>query len=254
MNLLINKKKRILVIGDIHGCLKELKLCLDKVSFNPNSDQLVQLGDMIDRGPYSAETVKFLRSLPSTQVIVGNHDWKLIKHYKSLKKGNTAALKRERQIIYDALSKEDLDWLVNLPFKIYYPQLSLLFVHGGVLPFENPLTQDFSCYLFGRYVLKASGKHKSLTPPLYIQPLDTVHWTEIYNKKTNIIYGHHVHDLQNPHFVKNSLGWTLGLDTGCCFGGKMTMAVIDVKRPDSFEIVQVDSQQPFQDNPYKERR
>ena len=248
--------KRILTIGDIHGCLEELKLLLEKADFNPTTDHLIQLGDMIDRGPYSAETIKFLRSNPSTSVILGNHDFKLVKHKKRLLEGKPSYLKPDRQEIFDKLSEEEQMWLLVLPARIYYPELNMLFVHGGILPLENPLTQSFTCYIFGRYVLRASGAHKSLQPPLYTQPNDTVHWTEIYNNDINIIYGHHVHDVEKPHFVQNSnSSWTFGIDTGCCFGGKLTMAIIDVENPDQKpQIIQVDSFQPKQENPYRERK
>ena len=44
---------RRLIIGDIHGCLDELQDLLRKIKLDEERDELIQLGDMIDRGPES---------------------------------------------------------------------------------------------------------------------------------------------------------------------------------------------------------
>ena len=43
--------RRTLAVSDIHGCVDEFKQLLDKVNFNAEEDQLVLLGDYVDRGP-----------------------------------------------------------------------------------------------------------------------------------------------------------------------------------------------------------
>jgi serine/threonine protein phosphatase 1 len=50
------------VIGDIHGCADELRCLIDQLPLR-GGDQLVFLGDYIDRGPASMEVVSFLLSL-----------------------------------------------------------------------------------------------------------------------------------------------------------------------------------------------
>ena len=44
---------RTIIIGDVHGCLKELNALLDKVSYNKKKDQLIFVGDLINKGPVS---------------------------------------------------------------------------------------------------------------------------------------------------------------------------------------------------------
>jgi serine/threonine protein phosphatase 1 len=74
------KYKRIIGIGDPHGCYDLLKdLIEDQVQFNPENDFLVVLGDMIDRGPNSKGVVLYLQDLrqmyPSAIVLLkGNHE------------------------------------------------------------------------------------------------------------------------------------------------------------------------------------
>lgn len=72
------------VIGDIHGCLLPLKRLLDRIEHRATHEhphlqtQLVFLGDLIDRGPYSAHVVEKLRlySHPkmSMTFLMGNHE------------------------------------------------------------------------------------------------------------------------------------------------------------------------------------
>lgn len=54
---------RIIAIGDIHGCLNTLKELLKSVDYSSQTDTLVFVGDYIDRGANSCETVAFLRKL-----------------------------------------------------------------------------------------------------------------------------------------------------------------------------------------------
>ena len=46
-------------VGDIQGCLDPLLQLLDQVSFDSRQDQLISVGDLINRGPKSLETMRF---------------------------------------------------------------------------------------------------------------------------------------------------------------------------------------------------
>lgn len=68
---------RTLAISDIHGCLDELNLLLHKVSYDPQQDKLVLLGDYVDRGPNSrgvVEQVKAFKEKWGVITLRGNHD------------------------------------------------------------------------------------------------------------------------------------------------------------------------------------
>nr|WP_289037086.1 metallophosphoesterase family protein [uncultured Allobacillus sp.] len=67
---------RNLMISDIHGHLNAFEQLLEKVNFQPASDQLILLGDYIDRGPSSKETIEFVMDLQANGAIAlrGNHD------------------------------------------------------------------------------------------------------------------------------------------------------------------------------------
>jgi serine/threonine protein phosphatase 1 len=65
---------RTLVMGDIHGAYRALQQCLARCRFDPSADRLIQLGDVVDRGPQTYECVEYLRSLPNMIALRGNHD------------------------------------------------------------------------------------------------------------------------------------------------------------------------------------
>lgn len=75
--------ERAYVIGDVHGCLDELDQLLamigsDDARRKPAATQLIFLGDLIDRGPASAQVVERVRLLSleraGVRCIMGNHE------------------------------------------------------------------------------------------------------------------------------------------------------------------------------------
>ena len=51
-------------VGDLQGCLKPLQCLLQRVNFDPQQDQLWLVGDLINRGPDSLATLRFLKNFP----------------------------------------------------------------------------------------------------------------------------------------------------------------------------------------------
>src|SRR5690606_2905461 len=72
---MINK---IFAISDIHGCYGDLMTLYNKLPINPKKDQMVFLGDYIDRGPDSDKVIQQLidwkKKYPHWQVLLGNHE------------------------------------------------------------------------------------------------------------------------------------------------------------------------------------
>ncbi|WP_195909780.1 metallophosphoesterase, partial [Coxiella-like endosymbiont] len=62
------------IIGDVQGCYQELKELLTLIQFDPSQDQLGFVGDLVNRGPHSLEVLRFIKSLSSPLIVLGNHD------------------------------------------------------------------------------------------------------------------------------------------------------------------------------------
>ena len=67
-------------IGDIQGCFDSFSRLLERCAFDPAVDQLWLVGDLVNRGPRSLETLRFVSDLgPSAITVLGNHDLSLLR-------------------------------------------------------------------------------------------------------------------------------------------------------------------------------
>lgn len=65
---------RDLIVGDVHGCFAKLRAALDAVGFDPDAgDRLFSVGDLVDRGPESADALWWLGQ-PWFAAVQGNHE------------------------------------------------------------------------------------------------------------------------------------------------------------------------------------
>lgn len=120
-------------IGDIQGCLKPLQCLLQKIQFNPATDKLWLAGDLINRGPASLETLRFLYALRSSlEIVLGNHDLHFVAVYRGLRKPGTSDTLNPLLNAPDA--PQLVNWLLQQKLLHVDPNLGYAMVHAGIPP------------------------------------------------------------------------------------------------------------------------
>jgi bis(5'-nucleosyl)-tetraphosphatase (symmetrical) len=125
----------VYAIGDLQGCYDPFRRLLDKLDFDPGRDTLWLAGDLVNRGPKSLKTLRFVRSLGDAVVtVLGNHDLHLlvIAHERTAAKRSASLAMKPILRAHDC--DELIDWLQNRPLVHYDEGLDTVLVHAGVLP------------------------------------------------------------------------------------------------------------------------
>lgn len=121
----------IYAIGDVQGCFDELQRLLRAFEFDPERDRLWFVGDLVNRGPKSLETLRFVKGLDDRAVVVlGNHDLHLVTQHEGFERS------RDDDTFRDVLRAPDakalVDWLRTRP--LMHAEAGWAMVHAGVLP------------------------------------------------------------------------------------------------------------------------
>ena len=119
------------VIGDVHGCLEPLERLLTEIQFNEQEDHLYFSGDLVNRGAQSLDTLRFIKSLNNTTVVLGNHDLHLIAMAYDVTPCPENHLLHP--IIHSKYKTELIEWLRHQPI-IHRIDAQHLVVHAGVPP------------------------------------------------------------------------------------------------------------------------
>jgi len=120
-------------IGDVQGWYDSLMKLLDKIDYDDNQDTLWFAGDLVNRGPKSLKTLRFIKKLGDKAVsVLGNHDLHLLALYycgQAPKKSDT---------LLPALTADDseeiMTWLRHLPLVHRDKKLNAVMVHAGLPP------------------------------------------------------------------------------------------------------------------------
>jgi len=119
-------------IGDLQGCLDPFLALLKQIHFQPGKDKVWLVGDLINRGPQSLETLRHVKSLgASAHAVLGNHDL----FFLAVAAGASTRLSAGDTIapILEAPDAEELiDWLRHRPLMFVEDHFAM--VHAGLLP------------------------------------------------------------------------------------------------------------------------
>jgi len=217
------------IYGDIHGCLEEweeLRSLIPKNSFE------ICVGDILDKGPYSVEALRYARKNRIFS-IMGNHE------YKHLRKwwGRKVVFDSDQQKIYPKLKRDDFEYIESMPF--FFKANHLTVLHAGInnsIYLNNPKHNLLTLLLFMRDV-DENGKFLSLN---HNNP-NAKFWADVYNGHEGfVVYGHS--SFLSANIQKNSIG----IDTGCVYGNKLTALIIpNTMKPWEFEIIEVKAKQKY---------
>lgn len=251
------------LIGDIHGCYRELRALLKQVKFEPQKDVLWLTGDLVARGPDSLKVLRYTKTLgASVRMVLGNHDLHLIGVYANI--SHNKPKDKLKKLLTAPDANELVNWLRRQPLLQVDNKKKIIMAHAGITPqwdlataqmcareVEAILSSDtyplfidsmygdmpnnwspnltglsrlrFSTnvltrmrYCFPDGLLNMSWKNKPENTPPPLKP-----WFDLPRKippEYAIIFGHWA-SLEGKGTPKG----IYGLDTGCCWGGKLTL-------------------------------
>ena len=194
---------RTLVIGDVHGCLVELRDLIELAGLAAE-DRVIALGDVVDRGPDSSGVLELLRRSPSACSLMGNHERK---HVRSFRGEVPAAL--SQQIVRKEMGDEYPEAVRFMEsFPPWVERSDALLVHGFWEP-GVPLREQKLTVIIG-----------TLTGEQHLAKHYSKPWYELYDGERPLIVGHHDYLHTGEPLIHQDRVFCL--DTGCCFGGRLT--------------------------------
>lgn len=255
----------IYAVGDIQGCYERLRCLLDEINFDSSKDTLWVAGDLVNRGPDSLKTLRYIKSLGrSARVVLGNHDL----HLLAVARGAQGRKRKDTfSDILDAPDVEELmDWLRHQKLMVRDRDRKVVMTHAGVphiwkvkqaKRYANELeailrSDECDAFLEAMYgntpklwceslkglerlrvitnyftrmrfidedgVLDFDSKLGPLNAPDGYRPW----YAYARNSNTKIVFGHWAAlegVVSNPQMV--------AVDTGCVWGGKLTVVNLD---------------------------
>ncbi len=233
------------IIGDVHGCLDELKKLLERLGYQiaqtvngnfevtpPTGRKAFFVGDLVDRGPNSPDVLRLVMGMVkagSALCVPGNHDAKLLKYLN----GRQVQLKHGLDVTVAQFASESPEFIDEV--KAFLDGLvSHYVVDGGKLVVAHAgLKEEMQgrgsgavrefC-LYG----ETTGETDEFGLPVRLN------WAADYRGKAMVVYGH------TPVVEAQWLNNTIDIDTGCVFGGKLTA----LRYPEK-ELVSVKAQKAY---------
>lgn len=260
----------VYAIGDVQGCLDPLQRLLDKLRFDPARDALWFTGDLVNRGPQSAEVLRLVRGLGARAVaVLGNHDLHLLAVAAGVR---VPSLQDTFGDVLEAPDRDELlDWLRHRPLLHHDAVLGYTLVHAGLLPqwdlaMARRLAAEVEAVLQGDEYAAFFAQMYGNTPDRWNDTLAGVsRWRVIVNALTRLRYCTPDGRMDLAPFgppgtqPPGLLPWfqvpcrktrgerivfghwsllgpyrsegVLAIDTGCLWGRQLTAARLDVQPP-----------------------
>lgn len=228
---------KTIIYGDLHGCIDEFIQLREKI--NPQKeDQEICVGDIITKGPASIQILRYLHK-HNILSILGNHEEKILRYLKHEKqsKSNPVKLDQDEKSIVKNLNISDVQYLESLP--LFYHFKNLLIIHAGVqnsMNLNNLNKREQQKVIRLRYIdtnghFVEYGKETN----------ESIFWSDIYNGTQGfVVYGHQ--PFREPKINK----YSLGIDTGCVYGNRLSAAVFDLNKDNvSYQVINVPAKRVY---------
>ncbi|ORX24500.1 hypothetical protein BVF91_01065 [Thermoanaerobacterium sp. PSU-2] len=238
------------VIGDVHGCYKELTELIDLlgytlkdgVYFHKDDRKLVFLGDITDRGPNSVGVIELVyRNVKAKKALYtpGNHCNKLYRYLLGHNVKIIHGLETTVAELNDLREKQKRIVVSN--FKELYEMAPMyLVLDDGKLVVAHAGIKEKYIGFYGKYVRQfvlygdITGEKNPDGTPVRLD------WAKDYKGKPIVVYGHT--PVKEPRFLNN----TVNIDTGCVFGGKLSAL-----RYPEMKVYSVKSSMPYDESRFR---
>lgn len=263
-------------IGDLQGCYDPFRRLLDEMRFDPGRDTLWLTGDLVNRGPKSLKTLRFVRGLGDSAVtVLGNHDLHLLALAEGIVR-YTRRFQTLRKTLNAADLGEHVDWLRHRPLAHYSEDMDTLLVHAGTHPLwsvkktlarakeveEALKSDDYAELLAGmygdtprewsgrlkgikrlRFIVNTLTRMRMLSPEMELNFRSTGQpWRARRNLKPWFGFEDRAAESTRIAFGHwSALGLIVlpnlvSLDTGCVWGRQLTGVRLDTRIPRIFQV------------------
>ncbi|KAI8094944.1 Metallo-dependent phosphatase-like protein [Gilbertella persicaria] len=235
----VSPNSRVFIMGDVHGCLKEMNALLSQVQFEAAKDVLILTGDLVARGEDPVGVIRRAQEI-GAYCVRGNHDDKAIRTKLYLDQHGLEAMSDANELIPEgsvadplkfgnrhldvakALGPQEFDYLMGCPLILDIPNLNARVVHGGLDPAIPNLVDNDPWSVMNMRSIMQENNQPSKKKMKELKNTDAKHWAEVYrasplaHNNATVYYGHDASLGVQVH------GKTVGLDSGCVYGRKLT--------------------------------
>ena len=212
---------RTLVIGDVHGCLDELRALVAKAGVTADDD-VVFVGDLVAKGPDSGGRRRMGARAGRRR---GARQSRRSRAARA-RAGNAHA-KEHHLKVAAALSAADADWLAARPLwlRVAAGGKPHVVIHGGMVA-GVPVEKQDREHLIAMRSITADGRPS--------KRIEGTPWAALWTGPEHAVFGHDaIRGLQQHPLAT-------GLDTGCVYGRELTALWLP-----AHQLVSVDARRAY---------
>lgn len=202
---LVSASGRTIIIGDVHGCIVELRKLLEIAGVG-STDRIISVGDLVRKGPDSAAVIRWAMEKPNLRCVLGNHEERLLTRWLAGETPGKGSPDWEMRRQLGDSYNDAMEFIRSWP--LYLEGDGFLVVHAGLDPRVPSVNLQSPRDLMTIRI--PEGMH--------------LPWYEGYTRDPLVVFGHWARSepLIRPHAI--------GLDTGCVYGGSLTALILPERR------------------------